>query len=202
MEAPVDPSAPVPAGKLLSTITYLEMDAPPARPMRPAPLEKLALLRAEECTVAFYRFLYNTVGEPWLWGFRRRLPDEELRALIQAPSVSIHVAYVRGVPAGYFELDRSEPRTCDISYFGLMPEFIGRRIGPWLLDQAIASAWSEPGMRKLTVNTCTFDHPRAVMTYQKAGFRPVEQEVQYMDDPRVVGVIPRHVAPQHPIVGA
>ena len=57
---------------LEDVITYLEMLARPAGRRAPAPLEKLAVMRAEGCTVSFYRYLYDTVGAPWLW-FERRL---------------------------------------------------------------------------------------------------------------------------------
>ena len=60
---------------LEDVITYLEMLERPTGRRVPAPLEKLALMRAEDCTVSFYRYLYDTVGEPWLW-FERRLIDD------------------------------------------------------------------------------------------------------------------------------
>jgi len=192
-------SDPVPPGKLRSIVTYLEMTAPPTRAPRPGPLEHAALLRAEDCTVSFYRYLYGTVGEPWLWWYRRTLPDAELAAIVQDPKVQIYVLYLRGVPAGYVELDRRETGICDLAYFGLMPEFIGRRLGPWFLDKALDMAWSGPGTEKVTVNTCTLDHPKALLTYQRAGFKPVEQETQHIDDPRLAGILPRDAAPHVPL---
>jgi GNAT superfamily N-acetyltransferase len=122
------------------TITYLEMLARPAPRQFPAPLEKLALMRAENCTVSFYRYLYNTVGEPWLWFERRLINDGALAAQILNPQIEIFVLYVRGVPAGYFELDTAAPRDTKLCYFGLVPDFIGRRLGPYLLQAAIDRA--------------------------------------------------------------
>ena len=58
--------------KLSDTVTYLEMTAKPVRPPTPIPAAKLALMWAERCTVSFYRYLYDVVGEPWLW-YERRL---------------------------------------------------------------------------------------------------------------------------------
>src|SRR5215510_8289569 len=63
-------------------ITYLEMRVKPVLPRIPAPLAKLALMRAEGCTVSFYRYLYETVGTPWLWYERRLLDDEALAVQI------------------------------------------------------------------------------------------------------------------------
>lgn len=192
-------ASPTPPGKLTTVITFLEMTAKPARPRRPAPTEKVALMRAENCTVSFYRFLYNTVGEPWLWELRRRMSDEELAAIIQDPAVEIFVLHVGGVPAGYAELDRRVHGVADIAYFGLMPEFIGRGLGPWLLDWIVESGWSHAGVTRLTVNTCTFDHPRALAMYQRAGFTPVRRLSKTIDDPRLTGLLPRDSARHVPL---
>ena len=60
-------------------ITYLEMREPPKTPRLPAPAGiKLALMRAEAPTVSFYRYLYETVGTPWLWYERRLMEDARL----------------------------------------------------------------------------------------------------------------------------
>src|SRR3954465_9842843 len=86
-------------------ITYLEMRTRPVSPRIPAPFAKLALMRAEQCTVSFYRYLYDTVGTPWLWFERRLVDDTTLAAEIANETIEIFVLSVGGVPAGYFELD-------------------------------------------------------------------------------------------------
>src|SRR5215472_17307400 len=103
---------------LEDTITYLEMLERPAGRRVPAPLEKLALMRAESCTVSFYGYLYSTIGEPWLWFERRLIDDATLAAQISKPTIEIFVLYVRGVPAGYFELDTAAVRETKLCYFG------------------------------------------------------------------------------------
>ncbi len=157
------------------TITHLAMDAPPTAPAHPAPPRKLAILRAEEPSVAFYRFLYNTVGEPWQWTDRRLLDDVEIAANIHDPKVVVYVMYVSGVPAGYAELDFRPAPDADLAYFGLMPEFVGRGLGSYFLDWAVRVLWAGKPKR-LIVNTCDLDHPRALRAYQQAGFVPTRRE--------------------------
>jgi len=154
---------------LQDTITYLEMLARPAGRRFPTPLETLALMRAENCTVSFYRYLYDTVGEPWLWFERRMIGDAALAAQIHKPTIEIFVLYVRGVPAGFFELDTAAARETKLCYFGLIPDFIGRRLGPYLLQAAIDRAWSR-SIDRFWLHTSTFDHPKALRVYQRAGF--------------------------------
>ena len=174
---------------LEDVITYLEMLDRPAGKRVPAPLEKLALMRAEDCTVSFYRYLYNTVGEPWLWFERRLLDGAALAALIAKPTIEIFVLYVRGVPAGFFELDTAASRETKLCYFGLIPDFIGRRLGPYLLQAAIDQAWSRP-LDRFWLHTSTFDHPKALATYQRAGFVVYARRQVSFDDPRDLGILP------------
>jgi GNAT superfamily N-acetyltransferase len=98
-----------------------------------------------------------------------------LRAILDDPAVSVHVLYVDGTPAGYFELDGRAGDTVDLAYFGVMPEFIGLRLGPWLLGQAIGMAWDRDPAR-VTVNTCTLDHPKALPLYQRFGFEVYDRK--------------------------
>ncbi|TMJ50474.1 MAG: GNAT family N-acetyltransferase [Alphaproteobacteria bacterium] len=175
---------------LEDTITYLEMLARPTGRRVPAPLEKLALMHAEACTVSFYRYLYDTVGEPWLWFERRMIGDLALAAQIHKPTIEIFVLYVRGVPAGFFELDTAAARETKLCYFGLIPDFIGRRLGPYLLQAAIDRAWSRP-IDRFWLHTSTFDHPKALRVYQRAGFVVYARRAVTFDDPREHGLLPR-----------
>jgi len=167
--------------KLTTVVSYLEMQGAPSLPPLPAPRNDLTVLRAVRPTTSFYRFLYDRVGAPWLWTDRRRLADGELRLILDDDRVEVWVLYAGGVPAGYVELDRRLPEEIELAYFGLMPEFIGARLGPWLLDWAIARAWSY-GPRRFWVHTQTLDHPRALSLYQERGF------VKYKEGPLVVDV--------------
>jgi ribosomal protein S18 acetylase RimI-like enzyme len=172
-------------------ITYLEMHERPKAPRIPPPVAmKLALMRAEGCTVSFYRYLYETVGTPWLWYERRLLDDGALAATISRPSTEIFVLYVGGVPAGYFELDAAAPQETELCYFGLIPQFIGRRLGPFLLQAAIERAWERP-IARLWVHTRTFDHPSALGYYQRAGFVVYARRNLRFEDPRLQGFLPR-----------
>jgi ribosomal protein S18 acetylase RimI-like enzyme len=170
-------------GQLRISITHLEMTRRPRLPAPPPPALKLAVLRADSVSAPFYRYLYNTVGGPWLWYERRLLSDAELGAIVRHPDVDVFVLYAGGEPAGYAELDRRAMPDIELVYFGLVPDFIGRKLGPWFLHWVIDAAWArEP--ERLWVHTCSLDHPRAIAHYQRAGFVPFKQEQTLIADPR------------------
>lgn len=173
--------------KIFVTVTSLEMAAPPKRPRaRPPSLPApVMLLRAQDPTVSFYRYLYHTIGEDWLWYERRQMSDEKLAGIVQDEKVSVDVLYYGGVPAGYAEIDARRLPNVEIAYLGLMPEFIGRRLGRYLVDWAVDAAWSlEP--ERVWIHTCNLDHPAALPLYQKAGFSPFQQEVLEIPNPRLL----------------
>ena len=51
----------------------------------------------------------------------------------------------------------------------------------------------------MILNTCTLDHPAALAFYQKRGFAITHSEVDIVDDPRLVGLLPRDAAPHVPL---
>lgn len=156
-------------GPLRATVTYLEMAQRPSGHPPPRPLLKTAILRAEQPPAHFYRYLYNEVGRDYYWLDRKSWSDTQLTEMLTDEQVAIYVLYVAGIPAGFAEVDYRESGIGLIAHFGLVPEFTGRRIGPWFLYHVIELAWAQP-ITKLRVATSTFDHRKALPTYQRAGF--------------------------------
>lgn len=184
------------------TVTQLEMEHAPSRPPRHPPIlpQPITLLRVHEPTAAFYRYLYDTVGEPWLWYERRQHDMDALHEIICNENIAIYVLYYGGVPAGFAEIDtRGEAglREDDmlLAYFGLAPEYIGRGLGHFFLDAIIDIVWNIHPDGRLVVRTCTLDHPAALPLYQKCGFVPTRQQTIKVPDPRKRGILPPDAGP-------
>ena len=163
-------------------VTFLEMATKPAALPPPTPRGKIAIIRAVNPPVHFYRYLYNTVGEPYYWVDRRKLTDEALAEIIQHPKIELYVLYSEGNPAGFAELDFRDDSIGQLAYFGLMPQAVGKRLGYFFLYHAVANAWDH-AITKMLVNTCTLDHPRALPLYQRLGFAPYSREDRYIELP-------------------
>jgi len=168
------------------TVTFLRMDRAPGHPAPALPLG-MQVLRAETPTVPFYRYLYSTVGNNYLWWLRRATSDDELAALLRHRAVALFVLYAKGEPAGFFELDARPWPDINLSYFGLMPHAVGKGIGYRFLRHAVDEAW-RTGAKGMTVNTCTADHPRALPTYARAGFHVVRQAQEIWSVPNSLNI--------------
>jgi len=162
--------------------TYLEMRSPedlrpPATPRDPLRLEPI-----ESCPTSFFRYLYAEVGRAYHWTDRLSWTDEQVRAHLADPAVSLWLLTSRGAPAGYFELRAHGDQSVEIAYFGLLPESVGRGWGGYLLTLAVEAAW-ELKPDRVWLHTCTLDHPAALPNYLRRGFRPVREEVYTTERP-------------------
>ncbi|HQT60479.1 MAG TPA: GNAT family N-acetyltransferase [Acidiphilium sp.] len=176
------------------TVTFLRMDRMPARTWPDLP-EGATIEPVPHMDLATYRDLYDRVGQPWLWWLRRIMPDAMLARLLADPAIAVYLLRVDGAVAGFFELDATSWPDVNLSYFGLLPEVIGRGLGFALLGAAIERVFSGP-VRGMTVNTCTADHPRALPNYQRAGFRIVRRIDEVWDIPSRLGfAVPAHLRP-------
>jgi GNAT superfamily N-acetyltransferase len=165
-------------------VTYLQMlSREEARASASAPRDT-ALIRAEAASPEFGRFLYTAVGGAWYWRDRLAWTWEEWLARLERREVETWVLYSRGTPAGYFELEAQPKRCVQIIYFGLVPSFVGRGLGGYLLTEAVEQAWRmQPDVERVWVHTCSLDHPSALPNYLARGFTVFNEETTVLNLP-------------------
>jgi GNAT superfamily N-acetyltransferase len=162
-------------------ITSLEMTSPDqlraARPP-PAPIE-LREVQANEA--ALCRETWMRIGAPHGW--RRRAPwsDAEWLARISPPEVHASLARVGGEVAGYLELEAKADGDVGITFFGLVPEFVGEGFGGAFLTEATKLAWEMTApdgtpVNRVWLQTSSRDHPNALPNYEARGFRIFRRE--------------------------
>ncbi len=157
---------------LKAHITHLEQTARPKSTL-PFPVNiHAAIMRVTDIPLAYYRYLYRQVGARWHWVDRLRMDDDALTALLHAETAHIHVLYVEGAPAGFFEFHEQKDGSVELTHFGLMEHALGLGVGKWFMQQAVYAIW-DFSPTKVTVTTNNLDHPRALQLYQMFGFSPV-----------------------------
>lgn len=188
----------LPAGKIATIVTHLEMTEPHA--WRAAPRTDVALAAVPEPDLAWYLRLYREIGEEWLWFSRLTLGEQRLAELLADPGCEIFAVRDETGDVGLIELDFSDPVNVEISFFGLVPVAVGRGLGRWLMGEVLRVAWSRPRTRLVWLHTCTLDHPNALSFYLKCGFRAHRRTIEVADDPRLSGLMPRGAGSRLPVL--
>lgn len=163
--------------------TYLELSGPDALRPAPCPDPQARVERVAGCPPSFFRYLYSEVGRRYHWYDRDEWTDEEQAARLADPNVSLHLLSVAGAPAGYFELEREADGSVQVAYFGLLPGFLGRGLGKYLLTRAAQEAFAL-GASRVWLHTCTLDDPAALPNYLSRGFRKTREEAYLTVIPR------------------
>ncbi|MFW2366082.1 MAG: GNAT family N-acetyltransferase [Desulforhopalus sp.] len=154
---------------------YLEMKYPEQVSDKRRP-EDFCILECEIKQFEFNRFLYQLIGGPWKWVDKLTWPDEKWIDYAENDNLRTWVAYHKGSPAGYYDLQKQAGGDVEIAYFGLVPRFIGKGFGGYLLSEAIRCAWKWPGTKRVWVHTCTLDHPGALANYKARGMKIYREE--------------------------
>jgi len=148
-------------------VTYMELLESPAPAIERCGVERIA---REHLSLSDYLTLYRNVGESLRWDQRLRMPEAELRALLDGGLLSIYVLRdSRDLALGFCEFDLSAFPEIELRNFGLIPAAQGSGLGPWLLTVALHEVW-QSSPKRIWLHTDTWDHPAAIRVYKRAGF--------------------------------
>lgn len=162
-----------------ATRTYLEMWRPGELHRAGPPFDGVRLERAESVPPAFWRYLYTEVGRAYRWTDRLVWTDEDIHRYFGDPALELWLMTVGGGPAGYFELRACDDGSVEIAYFGLLPDFVGRGLGKYLLSGAVDRAWAR-GASRVWLHTSSLDHPSALPNYLARGFTIFKRETYHV----------------------
>ncbi|MET9675891.1 GNAT family N-acetyltransferase [Streptomyces sp. NPDC006482] len=180
------------------TTWSLEQTSPSdLRPSRAPEGDDVTIARAEVPSPEYSRFLYTAVGGDIRWNDRLALTYKQWQEIVDKPGSEIWVAYDRGTPAGYVELDPQPDGVVEIVYFGLVPAFRGRGIGGHLLSEGVRRAWDlaerwpeRETTKRVWLHTCSLDGPHAMANYERRGFRLFDTKVEEVEESETPGPWP------------
>ena len=128
------------------------------------------------------------------------MDDGQLAQALANPHCHAYALTKAGEDIGLFELQHhSGPqphpeRATELAFLGLAMPIRGRGLGVLLVRKAHYLA-QEQGARRLTINTCQLDDPRALGFYQRMGFVVEKLALEILTDPRHLGLYPAESAP-------
>ncbi len=164
------------------TTYYLELRDVDGLSRSGAEVPDLEIREAEIACPELGRFLYTVVGGAWHWTDRLSWPYAKWLAHLERPEVEVWIAYLRGVIAGYVELEHQPERSVEIACFGLLRQFTGMGIGGLLLSDTVERTFGS-GAKRVWLHTCSLDSPRAMENYRARGFKLFDEETALKDVP-------------------
>ena len=122
------------------------------------------------------KFFYKQVGKKHRWVDRLSWSDEKWIKYISNKNLDTYLITEKEDLVGFFELlYNPELKETEISYFGLLEEYIGKGIGGFALSEAIKKSF-EKNIKRVWLHTCTLDHPNALKNYIARGMKVFRKE--------------------------
>ncbi len=122
------------------------------------------------------KFFYKQVGKKYRWIDRLSWPDEKWIEYISNKNLETYVISISDDLVGFFELlYNPQLKETEISYFGLLEEYIGKGIGGYALSEAIKKSFDKD-INRVWLHTCTLDHPNALKNYIARGMTIFRKE--------------------------
>ena len=122
------------------------------------------------------KFFYKQIGKNHKWVDRLIWKDQNWNEYLITKGVSTYILKKENELAGYFEqVFYYEKSDCEIAYFGILEEYIGKKLGGYLLSEAIKKSF-EIGSKRVWVHTCSLDHKHALKNYLARGMKVFRNE--------------------------
>ena len=122
------------------------------------------------------KFFYKQVGKKYMWRDRLVWDDKKWIDFTTHKNVKTYVLKENKDFVGYFEIIFNTSKfECEIAYFGILEEYIGKKYGGYLLSEAIKVAFKEQ-IKKVWAHTCSLDHKNAIKNYLSRGMKIFKSE--------------------------
>jgi len=122
------------------------------------------------------KFFYKNIGKKHKWTDRLVWTEAQWIEYVSSIKVKTYILKYQNDLAGYFELIfHSDEKEVEIAYFGLLEEFQNKKLGSYLLSQAIRKSFNSK-INRVWVHTCSLDHKNALKNYIARGMKIFKSE--------------------------
>ena len=122
------------------------------------------------------KFFYKNIGKKHKWIDRLSWSEEKWIDYVSSEKVKTYVFKFKDDLVGFFELIlHSEKNETEIAYFGILEEYQNKKLGSYLLSEAIKKCFHN-NMSRVWVHTCSLDHKNALNNYLSRGMTIFKSE--------------------------
>ena len=123
------------------------------------------------------KFFYKNIGKNHKWIDRLIWSEEQWIKYVSSKNVKTFVLKNHKDLVGFFELIiHFEKKEVEIAYFGILEEYQNKKLGSFLLSDAIKKSFHE-NVERVWLHTCSLDHKNALNNYLSRGMKIFKSEI-------------------------
>ena len=153
---------------------YLEINSIEDLKIKQIPSDNFFLKEADKDKFDLNKFFYKQIGKKHEWIDRLIWQDKNWMDYTSDKNLKTFVLQNNNDLVGYFELIFNG-NDCEIAYFGILEEYIGKGYGGFLLSEALRIGFKNA--ERIWVHTCSLDHPNAIENYKSRGMKIFKTEI-------------------------
>ena len=140
------------------------------------PSENFLLQLVDPKDFQLNKFFYKNVGKKYKWVDRLVWTDQKWIDYVSNKKLFTYILRDNEELVGYFELIfYQDIRESEIAYLGILEEYFGKKLGSYLLSEAIIKSFSL-GATRTWVHTSSLDHKNALNNYLARGMKIFKSE--------------------------
>ena len=140
------------------------------------PSENYSLSLIDPINFQLNKFFYKNIGKNHKWVDRLSWSEEKWINYVSFEMVKTYVFKFKDDLVGFFELIiHPEKNETEIAYFGILEEYQNKKLGSYLLSEAIKKSF-EGFVNRVWVHTCSLDHKNALRNYISRGMKVFKTE--------------------------
>jgi len=141
------------------------------------PSDDYALNLLDPVNFQLNKFFYKNIGNKHKWVDRLTWTENQWIDYVSNENVKTYILKYKEDLVGFFELiHHQERKEVEIAYLGILEEYHNRKLGSYLLSEAIKESFNNK-IDRVWVHTCTLDHKNALNNYMMRGMKIFKTEI-------------------------
>ena len=141
------------------------------------PSEDYSLNLIDPINFQLNKFFYKNIGKKHKWVDRLIWNEQKWIDYVSSEKVKTYVLKNKDDLVGFFELIfHFEKKEVEIAYFGILEEYQNKKLGSFLLSEAIKKSFDK-NINRVWLHTCSLDHKNALNNYIARGMKVFKSEI-------------------------
>ncbi len=160
---------------------YLEINSPEEINISDNPQSSCKIEKKNPPDFQINKFFYKQIGKSYRWIDRLIWSDTQWMNYTNNSNLETYIMSENEELIGFFELlFHPETKNCEVAYFGILDQYIGKKYGSYLLSEALKLGFRN-NTKKVWLHTCSLDHKHALKNYLGRGMKVFKSETINLD---------------------